>query len=437
MESHGTISLKKALEPAIRLARDGFIVGEGLHASLVAKRHIFSNSPAALKVFYRPDGSPWPVGSRLIQADLAKSLQAIADHGPDAFYKGAIAKLIVADMKKNGGIVSAEDLERYNVAQRTPIVGTYRGAKVVSMPPPSSGGIHLVQMLNIQECFSMSEFGAGSARSIHVMVEAMRFAYADRSKYLGDPDFAPVPISKLTSKKYAKTLASKINLDRATKSSSIRPGLESFLPPETNETTHFSVIDKDGNAVSNTYTLNFSYGSGLMVPGTGILLNNEMDDFSAKAGVPNAYGLIGNHRNAIEPRKRMLSSMTPSFVFGSDGSMLATGSLGGSRIITIVLQMIVNQVDHKMSIAEATVAPRFHHQWLPDTLRLEKGFSPDTVTVLKNNGHVIVGGPVMGSTQSVQLLDGVYYGYSDPRRRESLTIGIPASLPASGAMVPN
>lgn len=430
LQKHGTISLQKALEPAIRLAREGFIVDEGLHASLVAHRVSLSKSKAAREVFFRPDGTAWPVGSRLVQSDLANTLQAIAEQGPDAFYKGSIASLIVADMQKNGGLVSAEDLKEYAIADRQPIVGTYRGAKIVSMPPPSSGGVHLVQMLNVLEHFPMSDYGANSAGSIHLMAEAMRFAYADRSKYLGDPDFAPVPISKLISKEYAKTLAAKINLTRATKSSDVRPGLDTFLPPESNETTHFSVVDKDGNAVSNTYTLNFSYGSGLMVPGTGILLNNEMDDFSAKAGVPNAYGLIGNRSNAIEPRKRMLSSMTPTFVFGPDGSLLATGSPGGSRIITTVLQIIVNMIDHDMSIAEATVAPRFHHQWLPDSLRLERGFSPDTISLLKKNGHAIVNGPVMGSTQSVQMLDGVYYGYSDPRRRDSLTVGVPANVPA-------
>jgi gamma-glutamyltranspeptidase/glutathione hydrolase len=429
LQKHGTISLRKALEPAIQLAREGFLVEEGLHASLVAHRRSLSKSPAAREVFYRPDGSAWPVGSRLVQSDLANTLQAIADQGPDAFYEGAIASLIVADMQKNGGIVSAEDLKEYAVADRQPIVGTYRGAKIVSMPPPSSGGVHLVQMLNVLEHFPMSDFGANSAASIHLMTEAMRFAYADRSKYLGDPDFAPVPISKLISKDYAKILAGKIDLARATNSSDVRPGLDTFLPPESNETTHYSVIDKDGNAVSNTYTLNFSYGSGLMVPGTGILLNNEMDDFSAKAGVPNAYGLIGNRSNAIEPRKRMLSSMTPTFVFGPNGSLLATGSPGGSRIITTVLQVIVNMIDHKMSIAEATVAPRFHHQWLPDTLRLERGFSPDTISLLKKNGHTIIKGPVMGSTQSVQLQDGIFYGYSDPRRRDSMTIGVPAGQP--------
>jgi gamma-glutamyltranspeptidase/glutathione hydrolase len=429
LEKHGTITLKQALEPAIKLARDGFTVEEGLHASLKAHKRDLSKSFEARRIFFRADGSPWPVGSRLVQTDLAKSLQAIADNGPDAFYKGAIAKKIVADMQKNGGLISANDLESYSVVNRAPIVGTYRQTKIVSMPPPSSGGVHLVQMLNVLERFPLKNFGHNSASSIHVMTEAMRFAYADRSKYLGDPDFVEVPVDKLISKKYASTLADKINQSTVTASNTVAPGLKGFVPPESDQTTHFSVIDKDGNAVANTYTLNFSYGSRLMVPGTGILLNNEMDDFSAKPGEPNAYGLIGNRSNAIEPKKRMLSSMTPTFVFGADGSLLATGSPGGSRIITTVLQIIVNMTDFDMSIAEATVAPRFHHQWLPDTLRLERGFSPDTVSILKQKGHAIISGPVMGSTQSVRLLDGVFYGYSDPRRRDSLTIGLPANNP--------
>ena len=259
------------------------------------------------------------------------------------------------------------------------------------------------------------------------MTEAMRYAYADRSRYLGDPDFVQVPVEQIISKPYAVSLAKKINLEAAGTSLAIFPGQEMKMPFESNETTHFSVIDRFGNAVSNTYTLNFSYGSKLMVPGTGILLNNQMDDFSAKPGAANAYGLIGGKSNAIEPGKRMLSSMTPTMIFREDGTLVATGSPGGSRIINVVLQLVVNLTDYNMSVSEATVAPRFHHQWFPDVLFLEGGFSLDTIRLLAARGHKIKSQPSMGSAQTVSRTADVFLGYSDPRRRNSLTMGIAAS----------
>lgn len=431
LEKFGTISLKQSLQPAIALAENGFVVSEDLHDSLEHYRSEFALSPAARAVFYQPDGTPWPVGALLVQKDLAKSLRAIADKGADEFYTGNLAKLIAKDMADNGGIITKDDLAGYRVIEREPLVGSYRGTKIVSMPPPSSGGVHLIQMLNILERFPMEQMGHNSAETIHVMTEAMRYAFADRSRYLGDPDFVAVPVDQITSKPYAVSLAKKIDLETAAASLKVYPGQGLQLPFESNETTHYSIVDQYGNAVSNTYTLNFSYGSKLMVPGTGILLNNQMDDFSAKPGSANAYGLIGGKSNAIEPGKRMLSSMTPTMIFREDGTLVATGSPGGSRIINVVLQLVVNLTDYNMSVAEATIAPRFHHQWFPDVLYLERGFSLDTVRLLAARGHKIKTQPAMGSAQTVSRTADVFLGSSDHRRRNSLTLGI-AALPQTG-----
>ena len=289
------------------------------------------------------------------------------------------------------------------------------------MPPPSSGGAHIVQMLNLLEPYPLGEFGQNSAKSIHLMSEVMRLAYADRSKYLGDSDFVEVPISGLISKNYSKQLGKKINLEQVTASESIKAGDPSAY--ESNETTHYSIVDQWGNTVSNTYTLNFSYGSGITVPGTGILLNNEMDDFSAKPGVPNAYGLIGGTANAIEPEKRMLSSMSPTIVTRDGKLFLVTGSPGGSRIITTTLQIILNVIDHQMNIAEATNAVRVHHQWLPDELRVEEGLSLDTIRLLEARGHTVKLKRTMGSTQSIMRVDGMLHGASDPRTPSALSLG--------------
>ena len=425
LKKYGTIDLARALAPAIELAEHGFPVSADLHDSLLHYQNAFALSPEAQSVFYQPDGSPWPVGAMLVQKDLAATLRLIAEKGADEFYHGSIAEKIVADMQANQGIIDAQDMKTYQAVEREPLQGSYRGLKVVSMPPPSSGGAHLIQMLNILERFPMEQFGHNSADSVHVMTEAMRMAYADRSKYLGDPDYVSIPLDHLTSKQYALGLAQKIEMDSASPSLSVFPGAEMKSPYESHETTHFSVIDAAGNAVSNTYTLNFSYGSKLMVPGTGILLNNQMDDFSSKPGAANAYGLIGGKCNAIEPGKRMLSSMTPTFLFKADGTLVATGSPGGSRIINVVLQMIVNMVDHNLTVAEATVAPRFHHQWFPDVLHVEKGFSPDTIRLLASRGHKVTKQPAMGSTQTVAKQNGMFVGFSDLRRRNSLTLGVP------------
>ncbi|NEO87231.1 MAG: gamma-glutamyltransferase [Spirulina sp. SIO3F2] len=422
LEQYGTISLAEAIAPAIKLAEDGFSVSQDLHETLVFGRQRLTAYPATKAIFYHPDGRPYAVGEILKQPDLAKSLRLIATEGSRAFYEGDIAEAIAQEMAANSGLITTADLADYKPVIREPIHGNYRGYDIYSMPPPSSGGVHLVQILNLLEPHNLHALGHNTANTLHLMIEAMKLAYADRSKYLGDPDFVNVPVAQLTSKDYANHLQSKINRDRATPSIEIAPG-NPYQPFESNETTHFSVSDRWGNAVSNTYTLNFSYGTGITVPGTGILLNNEMDDFSAKPGVPNAYGLIGGEFNAIEPGKRMLSSMTPTIVLKDGDVFLVTGSPGGSRIITTVLQVVLNVIDHGLNIAEATAAHRIHHQWSPDEVRVEKGFNRDTAALLRLKGHAIVEKAAMGSTQSILHQEGRLYGASDPRKPDALTQG--------------
>ena len=420
-QDYGRLPWKRVVLPAVRLAREGFEVTYDLAGLLASRKERMCRFEAACRYFYKPGGEPYRPGERLVQPDLADTLEAIAANGADAFYRGEIAEKIVAEMKKGGGLVDAESLAAYAPVVRDAARGTYRGYEVLTMPPPSSGGIHIVQMLNILENFPMAEFGAGSADAVHVLAETARLAYADRSKHLGDPDYYDVPAEWLMSKAYARQLAAGIDMKRARPSSEVAPG----VPPayESPDTTHFSVIDRDGNVVSNTTTLNFSFGSGIAVSGAGFLLNNEMDDFSAKSGVPNAYGLIGHKANAIESGKRPLSSMTPAIVFDDGRAWFATGSPGGSRIITTVLQMIVNVIDHGMNIAEAEAAPRMHHQWLPDVLQLESGFSPDTIRILESRGHAVAASQwSMGSLQTVAWKDGVFRGSSDPRRPNAASI---------------
>ncbi|MCT4712140.1 gamma-glutamyltransferase [Enterobacteriaceae bacterium H11S18] len=423
LEKYGTMPLNKVIQPAFKLAREGYIVNEALaddlkqYGSEVLPSH--ENSRA---IFWKKDGSLLQKGDRLIQVNLAKSLELIAENGPDAFYKGPIADQIAEEMAKSGGLISKADLANYKAVERKPISGEYRGYEVYSMPPPSSGGIHIVQILNILENFDLAKYGFGSADAMQLVAEAEKYAYADRSEYLGDPDFVKVPWQALTSKAYAKSLAEKIDVNKARPSSDIKPGR--LAPYESNQTTHFSVVDKDGNAVAVTYTLNTNFGSGIVAGNTGILMNNQMDDFSAKPGVPNVYGLVGGDANAVGPHKRPLSSMSPTIVVKDGKTWLVTGSPGGSRIITTVLQMVINTVDFGMNVAEATNAPRFHHQWLPDELRVEKGFSPDTLKLLGEKGQKVVVKEAMGSTQSIMIApDGKLYGASDPRTVEDLTEG--------------
>ena len=422
LEEYGTMPLAEVLAPAIALAEDGFEVTAELSQSLKRSRERLTRWPSTAAIFYHSDGRAYEPGEILRQPDLAASLRLIAAEGPDAFYEGAIADAIAAEMRRSGGIITRDDLAAYEAKLRAPVTGSYRGTDIQSMPPPSSGGTHVVQILNILEGYDIAAHGAGSAASIHLMAEAMKRAYADRSEYLGDSDFVDVPVAGLTDKDYATELRALIDPEQATPSEAIGHG-DPFAY-ESDQTTHFSVVDAAGNAVSNTTTLNFSYGVGLVAEGTGILLNNEMDDFSAKPGVPNAFGLIGGDANAVEAGKRPLSSMSPTIVLKDGTVFLVTGSPGGSRIITTVLQVILNVIDHGMNVAEAAAAPRIHHQWLPDELRVEDGLSPDTVRLLEAMGHNVVVKSTMGSTQSIlRREDGALFGASDPRRPTSLTAG--------------
>ncbi|ELV4194035.1 gamma-glutamyltransferase [Escherichia coli] len=416
LDKYGTMPLNKVVQPAFKLARDGFIVNDALADDLKTYgSEVLPNHENSKAIF-------WKEGDTLVQANLAKSLEMIAENGPDEFYKGTIAEQIAQEMQKNGGLITKEDLAAYKAVERTPISGDYRGYQVYSMPPPSSGGIHIVQILNILENFDMKKYGFGSADAMQIMAEAEKYAYADRSEYLGDPDFVKVPWQALTNKAYAKSIAEQIDINKAKPSSEIRPG--KLAPYESNQTTHYSVVDKDGNAVAVTYTLNTTFGTGIVAGESGILLNNQMDDFSAKPGVPNVYGLVGGDANAVGPNKRPLSSMSPTIVVKDGKTWLVTGSPGGSRIITTVLQMVVNSIDYGMNVAEATNAPRFHHQWLPDELRVEKGFSPDTLKLLEAKGQKVALKEAMGSTQSIMVgPDGELYGASDPRSVEDLTAG--------------
>lgn len=414
---------KDLIEPAIRLAKDGFTVGHDLARSLEVARPRMKASPASMKIFYSKEGIAPKLGTKLVQKDLAKSLKLISKKGEKGFYEGAMAKKIVKFMKKNDGLITSDDLKNYKAILREPIKGQYKNYTIYSMPPPSSGGIHLVQLLNILENFPLRIEGHNSAESIHLMVEAMKYAYADRSKHLGDPDFIDVPLYDLLSKEYSLKIAKSIQRDKTTSSNRILPSSFKKQYNEGDETTHFTVMDRFGNIVSNTYTLNFSYGNKIVVPGTGMLLNNQMDDFSAKPGVKNAYGLIGGAANKIEPNKRMLSSMTPTIVFKDGEPYLATGTPGGSRIITTILQVLLNTMEYNMNIAEASSAQRVHHQWLPDILFIEKGFNEDTKEKLIKKGHQIKETRAMGSTQSIVKENGYFFGYSDPRKEGALTKG--------------
>ena len=409
----GKFSFADLIAPAAALARDGFIVDDDLADSLPSAVRRFARWPSSRAIFMHEDGTPLSRGELLVQSDLGSTLDLIMKQGPRGFYEGETARKIVAAVEGAGGRMTRDDLASYRAVEREPVRGTYRGREIVSMPPPSSGGVHVIEILNILEGFDIGALGHNSAATIHLMAEAMKLAYADRSKYLGDPDFVKVPINGLTSKAYAEKLRSLISIERARPSQDISPG----APYESDQTTHYSVVDAQGNAVSNTYTLNFSYGLGLVAPGTGVLLNNELDDFAAREGAANAFGLTGGDANAPGPRKRPLSSMSPSFVFEDGALRLVTGSPGGSRIINIVLQIIMNVIDHRMNVAEASEAPRIHHQWLPDELRTEKGLSPDTVRLLEKLGHKVVLMPVIGSTQTIERVRGQLAGAADTRQR--------------------
>ncbi|WP_417880662.1 gamma-glutamyltransferase [Vibrio sp.] len=422
LENYGSMDLKTVMAPAIKLAEQGIIVTPDLYTSLQSAKERLQKWDSSKLVFFKDSGkTDYQIGDKLIQNDLANSLKLIAENGRDGFYKGKTAKAIADSVTTAGGLMTVEDLASYKAVIREPVMGSYRGYSIASMPPPSSGGVHIIQILNILENYRIGEMGHNTAETIHVMAEAMKLAYADRAEYLGDPDFVTVPMKSLTNKDYAHSLQQQISQDKARPAKEIKHGQP--MPYESDQTTHFSVMDKDGNVISNTYTLNFSYGTGMVANGTGILLNNEMDDFSAKPGVPNGYGLIGGEANAVEGGKRPLSSMSPTLVFKNGKPILATGSPGGSRIITTTLQIIMNVIDHNMNIAEATHAVRVHHQWLPDELRIEKGLNQDTIKLLQAKKQNVVEKSAMGSTQSIMHTDKGFFGSSDPRTPSALTTG--------------
>ena len=420
-QQFGKLPWKRLVQPAADLARDGIVVTHDLATQLENRQPRMCRDQTTCDYFYKPGGVPYAMGDRFVQKDLAHTLQLIADEGPDAFYRGEIAQKIAAEMEQGGGLVDMASLAAYKPAIRKPIRGEYRGHDVVAMPPTSSGGVHVLQMLNILEHFPIGDFGAGSADEIHVLTEVMRLAYADRSEHLGDPDFYDVPVEWLTSDAYAAELAETIDMQWARPSIDVQPGVP--IAAESEDTTHFSVMDVHGNVVSNTYTLNTSYGSGISVDGAGFLLNNEMEDFVSKPGVPNVYGLLGGEANAVEALKRPLSSMTPVIVFKDGKPLFATGSPGGSRIISAVLQMVVNVIDHGRGIADAANMPRIHHQWFPDELLVESGHSPDTVRILEERGHKVVNAQsTYTSLQSVGFRDGLFEGVADPRRPDAAAV---------------
>lgn len=416
----GKFSLAELAAPAVRLARDGIPVEDDLADSLGQTQRL-ARWPSSAKIFLHPDGAPLRRGERLTQPDLADTIEAIGRDGESAFYEGETAAKIVAGVRAAGGRMTLDDLKSYRAIEREPVRGTYRGHDIVSMPPPSSGGVHVIELLNILEGFPLADLGANSAASFHVFAEAMKLAYADRAQYLGDPDQVSVPVRGLISKAYAARLRQGVSLDRARPAAEISP-LDP-TPYESDQTTHFSIVDADGDAVANTYTLNFPFGLGLVAEGTGVLLNNELDDFAAKPGAPNAFGLLGGEANAPAPRKRPLSSMAPTMMFQGGELELVTGSPGGSRIITIVTQIIADVVDFRMNIAEATAAPRMHDQGAPDQLEVERGVSPDTIRLLEALGHKVAQRGAWGSAQSIMRSEGVLKGAADTRQRGTLAAG--------------
>jgi gamma-glutamyltranspeptidase/glutathione hydrolase len=417
----GKFRLADLIAPAIALARDGMPIEDDVAESLPGAARRMGHWPSSAKIFLKPDGSALDAGDRLVQSDLADTLEAIARSGPRAFYEGAIADKLAEDVRAAGGVMTADDLHNYRPLLRAPVRGRYRGYDIVSMPPSSSGGVVLIEMLNILEGYRHGELGADNAERGHLLVEAMQRAYADRAAFQGDPATVTAPLARLMSKAYALKLRAGIDPAHATAARDIRPA--GVPAHEGTNTTHFSVVDRFGNAVSNTYTLNFSYGLGLVAEGTGVLLNNELDDFAAKPGAPNAYGLVGGDANAPGPGKRPLSSMTPTIVLRDGKPFLVTGSPGGSRIITAVLQVISNVIDLKLPLADAVAAPRIHDQWSPDEVVVERGIKADLVQGLEGLGHTVREDVPRTSANSILVTPRGPVGAADPRSRGALAAG--------------
>lgn len=417
---YGRLPWATVVAPSIRYAQDGFVVSERYVQAAERRKKAIFNNPAARQVFTR-NGTMYEPGDKLVQRDLARTLQAIA-RDPQSFYTGAIARAIASDMASNGGLITLEDLKSYKPVWRTPICGTFRKARICSMPPPSSGGVHLLQILNIIGDTDLKSKGWHHPDVLHLLIEAMRIAYADRSEYLGDPDFVKVPVSQLTSRAYAAKRRQEIRMDKARLSREVKPVDKETLQRytkanESPDTSHLTVVDEQRNAVSLTFTVNYGFGSGVVTPGTGILLNDEMDDFAAAPGVPNAYGLVGGDANAIAPRKTPLSSMTPTIVTENNRLRMAVGAPGGSTIITTVLQVILNVLEYNMDAGAAVSASRIHHQWLPDQVRVEPwGLDAATIEELRRRGHKIDEQSPWGNANAIVVTpDGKLEGAADPR----------------------
>jgi len=416
---YGKLPWKAVIKPGIALAKNGFMISERVSGrsfpAYEIRKQAILNNPAAKEIFTR-NGEYYQPGEKLIQRDLGKTLETIAEN-PQSFYTGKTAEIITADMAKNGGLITLEDLKAYKPIWRTPVCGNFRKAKICSMPPPSSGGVHLLEILNIIGDTDFQSLGWHHPDAIHLMIAAMKIAYSDRAEYLGDPDFVKVPVSQLISPAYAQKRRQEINMDMATPSTAIKPGLKTSKFHESTETSHLNVVDADRNAVSLTFTINLGFGAGIVTPGTGIVLNNEMDDFSVAPGVPNAFGLVGNEANSIAARKTPLSSMTPTIITENNRLRMAVGAPGGSTIITQVLQIILNVLEYKMDVGAAVSTPRIHHQWLPDELRVETwGLDALTLADLRRRGHIVKETAPWGNANAIIVKeDGTLEGAADPR----------------------
>lgn len=430
-EKYGTMKRATLLAPAIALADKGFALDQGDIDMLRTATEDFRKDPASAAIFLKKDGAPFEVGDTLVQKDLARTLKAISEQGTAGFYKGRVAAALVRSSQQGGGIITQADLDQYSTREMAPVECDYRGYRVVSAPPPSSGGVIICEMLNILEGYPLKDWGFRSAQAVHHQIEAMRHAYVDRNSYLGDPDFVKNPIARLTDKAYAAQIRAVIAPDKAGVSQAIKPGV---APHEGSNTTHYSIADRWGNAVSVTYTLNDWFGAKVTAADTGVLLNNEMDDFTVKIGVPNIYGLVQGEANAIAPGKRPLSSMSPTIVSKDGQPVMVVGTPGGSRIITAVLHTILNVVDYGMNVQEAVDAPRFHQQWLPEATNVERfAISPDTARLLEAMGHklgapqpanhmaaILIGAPSLGGKP---VGKNRFYGANDPRRNSGLALG--------------
>jgi gamma-glutamyltranspeptidase / glutathione hydrolase len=416
----GKFTLAELLKPAIALANDGIKITDDIADTLDEGHERLARWPASAKFLSNPDGTPLHEGDILVQKDLGQTLTAIAEQGPRGFYQGPVAEKLVKAIRGAGGIMTLDDLRSYEPTIRVPVHGFYRGYDIISMPLPSSGGVVLLETLNILEGFPLPDLKQGSPPSLHLLIEAMKRAYADRAHYLGDPGFVTTPVARLLTKEYAAKQRAGIDLDHATPWTDILSGAPSH---EGSNTTHFSVVDSAGNAVSNTYTLNYPYGVGLVAEGTGVLLNDELDDFTAALGASNAFGLVGFEANLPAPGKRPLSSMTPTIVLKDGKVVLVTGSPGGSRIISAVLQIIVDVLDYHMDVAAAVAAPRLHHQWMPDRVRVEHGFPADVIDGLKARGHTVIEPLGQTSANSIAVTANGLLGAPDPRTRGAEAAG--------------